>query len=811
MLRVVSCLTTQHDWRLVILAAVVCFLASFAAINLFHRSQVTTGHTRFWWLMTTAIAGGYGIWATHFIAMLAFEPGLPVGYDLLMTLKSLLSAVIITGAGFSIVAMSQSRLAASTGGAVFGLGVAVMHFTGMNALEMPGRIVWSMDLVVASIILGVTLGIGAIVIAAQSRSRQAMLISALLLSLAILALHLTAMGAVEIIPDPTIAYGALSLSSNALAIGIAGAAAAVLTISLVVAHAAQSRQLLIEIADAQNAMQVARLETAIAHMSQGLSMYDENKRIVIANDRYAQIYGLRSELLEPGTSLRTILEARVENGVYDKDYAQEIVEKGLARFHDEVNEVIQLTDGRYISVLCRPTVDGGQVSTHEDITDRRLAEERITYLAHHDVLTDLPNRALLREKLEWAISAMNQGDRALAVLLLDLDRFKVVNDTLGHPVGDRLLQAVTERLRACVNESDTVGRLGGDEFAIVLRTLDPGKDSVALAQNINEAISAPFDLGDHHVHIGTSIGIAIAPQDGDTPDALLKNADLALYRAKSDRAGAYYLFEPELDRRMQDRRALELDLRNALVNDEFIMHYQPLVNLQEDEICGFEALVRWNHPVRGLVPPSDFILLAEETGFIIPLGEWILEQACTDAAGWPDHLKIAVNISPAQFEGRNLTETIMRILAATGLPPHRLELEITESVMLQDEQVASKVLNELHALGIRLALDDFGTGFSSLSSLRKFPFDKIKIDRSFVSDLSLANVDALAVVRSVAQLGVSLGMATTAEGVETQEQMDHVRAEGCTEMQGFYICRPSTAKDISKLIKDKCRRSASAA
>jgi predicted signal transduction protein with EAL and GGDEF domain len=304
---------------------------------------------------------------------------------------------------------------------------------------------------------------------------------------------------------------------------------------------------------------------------------------------------------------------------------------------------------------------------------------------------------------------------------------------------------------------------------------------------------------------GTSIGVAIAPQDGEDPDQLLKNADLALYRAKSEGRGTYRFFEPEMDQRMQARRGLERDLRNALLQGEFVLHYQPLVNLERNEICGFEALLRWHHPERGSFPPSEFIPLAEDTGLIVPLGEWVLKQACSEAATWPDHLKIAVNISPVQFKARNLADVVLRTLAAAGMPPHRLELEITESAMLQDQETAFSQLTRLHDIGVRIALDDFGTGYSSLSNLRKFPFDKIKIDRSFVSDLSAANVDALAVVRSVAQLGVSLGMATTAEGVETEEQLERVRAEGCTEMQGYFICPPSPASEIERLIERECR------
>jgi diguanylate cyclase (GGDEF)-like protein/PAS domain S-box-containing protein len=573
---------------------------------------------------------------------------------------------------------------------------------------------------------------------------------------------------------------------------------------------ADARRQLIARSEEEIAKQAQRLQAALTNMSQGLCMFDREQRVVVANRRYAEMYGLTLEQIEPGTSLRDILEARVAQGVYGTIEGRKVVEEGLATFNREVTEILELADGRFISVLRRPLADGGLISTHEDITERQRAEARIAHLAHHDTLTDLPNRALLRERMEKAVAAMQQGGPRLAMLLLDLDRFKEVNDTLGHPIGDALLKAATERLRGCVRERDTVARLGGDEFAILQRIND-ATETVALAKRVQEVIAAPFDLDGHHVLVGTSIGIAVAPGDGTQADQLMKHADLALYRAKSEGRGTYRFFEPEMDQRMQARRKLEGELRNAIVNGEFTLHYQPLVNVERDEICGFEALVRWVHPERGETAPDEFIPLAEETGLIVPIGDWVLRQACREAATWPEHLKVAVNLSPAQFKHSSLIGVIVAALAETGMKPQRLELEITESVMLQDEDRAFAILTHLHDLGVRIALDDFGTGYSSLSNLRKFPFDKIKIDRSFVSDLSEANVDALAVVRSVARLGVSLGMATTAEGVETKEQLNYVRAEGCTEMQGYYICPPSPAHEIVRLFSKRAGEPATAA
>jgi diguanylate cyclase (GGDEF)-like protein len=430
-------------------------------------------------------------------------------------------------------------------------------------------------------------------------------------------------------------------------------------------------------------------------------------------------------------------------------------------------------------------------------------------MAHHDSLTDLANRSLLRQRLGQALADEHQG--SLAVLYLDLDRFKEINDTLGHGHGDELLKVQAERLRGCVRENDLVARLGGDEFAVVQVGGAQPKDATVLATRLLEEVSKPIEINGQQMAVGTSIGIALAPTDGTHVDQLLRNADLALYRAKGDGRGTYRFFEPEMDRRMQARRKLESDLRTALERSEFELHYQPLVNLDLNEIVGLEALLRWSHPERGKVSPGEFIPLAEETGLIVPIGEWVLRQACREAAAWPDHIRVAVNVSAAQVKNAGLANSVVSALAASGLAPGRLEIEITESVMLQDGEITYAVLRRLHDLGVRIALDDFGTGYSSLSNLRRFPFDKIKIDRSFIADLAGGSEDAIAVVRSVARLGVSLGMTTTAEGVETKDQLDLVRAEGCTEMQGYYVSPPLPAAEIAQMLQAKSRLRVTAA
>jgi diguanylate cyclase (GGDEF)-like protein/PAS domain S-box-containing protein len=439
----------------------------------------------------------------------------------------------------------------------------------------------------------------------------------------------------------------------------------------------------------------------------------------------------------------------------------------------------------------------------EDITERARAEERIAHMAHHDALTDLPNRALLRERLDTGLAFMRRGD-SLAVHYLDLDHFKSINDTLGHGVGDELLKVVAERLRGCVRDSDTVARLGGDEFAIVQIGLADITDAADMAQRILDLFKAPFELNGHHVTTDVSVGIAIAPNDGTDVDQLLKNADLALYGAKADGRGTYRFFESEMDVRMKARHSLEIDLRHALAKGEFELHYQPQINLLSNQVCGCEALLRWHHPERGMISPTEFIPVAEETGLIVALGEWVVRQACTDAATWPADVKVAINISPAQLMNQNLLPMVVNALAASGLKAARLEFEITEAVLLQNNDRTMATLHQLRELGARIALDDFGTGYSSLSYLRRFPFDKIKIDRSFIQDLA-GEGGALAIVQAIMNLAFSLNMTTTAEGVETEEQLEIVRALGCTELQGFLFSSARPAKDVRPLFERQVR------
>ena len=562
---------------------------------------------------------------------------------------------------------------------------------------------------------------------------------------------------------------------------------------------------------AQLETQNLRFDAALNNMSQGLCMFDREHRLVVCNAPYMRMYGMTPELAKPGTPFARIVEARIANGLhagnvpeeYVRDLGKTIVENRQAA------KVQELSDGRVLAVKHQPMVGGGWVATHEDITEYRRIEARIAHMAHHDVLTELPNRLMLRERLERALEGAAEG-RSLAVLCLDLDRFKDINDTLGHQGGDGLLKTVAERLRKCIGEDDVVARTGGDEFAIVQTCGEQPVASTVLAARIIEAIDAPFEVDGHQVVVGASIGIAVSPTDGSDPHQLLKSADLALHRAKSEGRGIHRFFEPGMDAHMQARCKLQLDLRKALANGEFELYYQPLINLAHDQISGMEALLRWRHPERGMVSPAEFIPLAEETGLIVPIGDWTLRQACAAASRWPDHVKVAVNLSPVQFKNRHLVETVFSALAVSGLAPQRLELEITESVLLQSNESTLAILHQLRGLGVQIALDDFGTGYSSLSYLRSFPFDRIKIDRSFVKDIA-EGAGSLNIVRAVTAMAAGFGMATTAEGVETKEQLERVRKEGCTEMQGYFFSPPRPIEDIERLLRAELEAAADAA
>ena len=543
------------------------------------------------------------------------------------------------------------------------------------------------------------------------------------------------------------------------------------------------------------------LDAALQNMPHGLCMYEKDGRIILFNDRYARLMGIPPTDLK-GLSLLDIFKLRKELGNLTSDPNEEFravvsdVQDGRPS-----TRIVEAEPGRWLRVSQQPMQGGGWVSIVEDVSEWHRVQAQLLHMERYDALTDLPNRKVFHEQMEKALSRISRTDGELAVHYLDLDNFKVINDLLGHPIGDELLKSVALRLGACVRDTDCVARLGGDEFGI-LQVGQPeltASDVVSCARRIVESIGAPYAIRGHQIIIGASVGISVAPADSNDPDALLKNSEIALYRAKEEGRGTYRFFETGMDTRAQARRQLELDMRAALMRNEFEVYYQPIYNIETLRIVCFEALVRWNHPLRGMVLPGEFIPLAEETGLIVSLGNWVLRRACQDAARWSRELAVAVNLSPAQFGNRELVPSVMAALAEGGLSAKRLELEITESVFLKDSKATLEILHRLRDLGIRISMDDFGTGYSLLSFLRSFPFDKIKIDASFVRELASRD-DAVAIVRAVAGLARSLGITSTAEGVETAEQLSILRAEGCDEIQGYLFNPPRPASEVESML-----------
>jgi diguanylate cyclase (GGDEF)-like protein/PAS domain S-box-containing protein len=542
-----------------------------------------------------------------------------------------------------------------------------------------------------------------------------------------------------------------------------------------------------------------RLDVAVNNMKQALLLFDRSERLVVCNRRYIEMFGLSPDVVKPGCKFRDLLQHRKDTGSYVgdvDDYCNSIRQRLKKGQRSEM--IVETPGGRWVQVINQPLAEGGWVSTIEDVTEQRLSEQRTEYLAKFDPLTDLPNRASFLQHLDRELGDCTP-ERQLAVLFLDIDEFKTVNDSLGHHVGDQLLRSLAQKLQASLNAGEFIARLGGDEFAIAACGIAGPQDTLSLLQRIYGAIRQAHDCGPHQVVSDSSIGIALAPRDGRDCDQILQNADLAMYEAKSSGRRTYRFFERSMETKAKERRMLEEDLRQAIASEGLEIYYQPIVALVDNQIVGCEALVRWNHPARGFVSPADFIPLAEKSGLINSLGEYVLRKACREAAAWPSRLKLAVNVSPLQLRSDTFSLKVVSALAEAGLSASRLELEITEAVLIDDDEAALRILHELRSIGVRVALDDFGTGYSSLSYLRRFPFDKIKIDRSFIADLTKPEGSS-AIIKAVVAIASERNIATTAEGVETDEQRQKLHQLGCAEMQGFLFSRPKPAADLREFM-----------
>src|SRR5665811_195571 len=778
MFKVLSCLRDQHDYRLVLLAALICMVASFTAFHIYASARQSEASKRLGWAFLTGVAAGAGIWATHFVAMLAFNTGLPTAYDPALTLASLLIAISVTAAGFFVAGQGRSPWLPAIGGVVIGLGIATMHYTGMLAYLTTGTVSWDGDLVLASIALGVLFAVAAVV-SFHTRSRGRVLTASVLLTVAICSLHFTGMGAAIITPDPTIIVYPSFMDHTTMALAVAGVTLLVMLSGLAA--------VLIEQQTARES--VVRLHELSDAAAEGI--------IVARNGEITNVNQWVSKLT--GWTGNEMLGKKV--------FGDLLVASQHARYApgDLTIETLMITaagEAIPVEVICKPYRSGlgaNEVYAVRNLQERQRSEETIRHLAHHDSLTGLPNRAYIRQQLDSVLMDAQAGGQTFAVLCLDLNRFKEVNDLYGHSAGDQVLCSAADRMREALSPNEFIGRVGGDEFLVVQSEGSHPDSAAALATRLIEAFDANFEIDGSLTDVSVSIGIALYPDNGTTAEQILANGDMALYRAKNTGHGGACFFEPDMDLAIRRRRRLAQELRVAIAEDQLELFYQAQVRIPSAKLIGFEALLRWHHPEQGLLSPSEFIPIAEETGLIMPIGEWVLTQACRQAAGWPRPYKIAVNLSAKQFQDRCLAEVVHRILLETGLSPSRLELEITETALFDNLQRALDTLRRLRALGVSIAMDDFGTGHSSLSSLQAFPFDKIKIDRQFVEQLG-RNKKAVMIVRSVLGLGKSLEIPVLAEGVETAQQLEFLSAEDCGEVQGYYFGRPASAAHIRKTL-----------
>ena len=779
MLTVVGCLVQSHDLRLVALAAATCALAALTTVCIVSHARRAEGWAQGGWLAVAAAAGGSGIWATHFIAMLAFAPGVPSGYDVALTGLSLVIAVALAGSGLSLAVLGGGRVESWAGGAVLGLGIAAMHYTGMAAYDVAGQKAWDPTTVGVSLALGGILGGAALAAQVGARGLARQLPAALLLLLAISSHHFTAMGAVTVTPDPTLAVSASAVPNAWLAVAVALASFAILLLA--------GAALALDIRDRRHSkLEAERLHSLANAAVEGLVVCTGDT-VVSANRSFAKLVGLPQGALV-GTALSAYLPG---------DAARLALAGQPER---PVEAQLRQADGTLVpvEVIVQPVEHAGRphyAAAVRDLRARRQAESQIQFLAHHDALTGLANRASFGKRLDQEMRAADARGRKLAVLCLDLDRFKEINDLFGHAAGDAMLETVARIVSAELDETQMRARLGGDEFA-VLMPCEHAAAAGRLAERVLEALrSGRFEGGGPQ--IATSIGIALYPDDADERAALLNYADTALYRAKSEGRGTYRFFEARMGVEVRERRLLEHDLRHAVARGEMHLVYQPQTDIGTGEVIGFEALLRWKHPERGYVSPAVFIPIAEESDAILQIGEWVLREACREAATWSQPLSIAVNVSAVQIHSPHLVGLVHEVLLRTGLAPHRLEVEVTETALISDPNRALLTLRQLKSLGLRIAMDDFGTGYSSLSNLRSFPFDKIKIDGSFVRSVD-SNEQTAAIVRSVLGLGRGLGLPVLAEGVETEAELGFLAAEQCHAAQGYLMGRPSPIAQFAK-------------
>ncbi|MBI0535337.1 EAL domain-containing protein [Roseomonas sp. KE2513] len=766
MIQILACLTGQHDHGIVLGAALLCVVAALACT----LSVRGAGRLR---PVLSALLIAIGAWSTHFVALLAYDPGIPMGYDLSLTLLSAALALVGALAGFAVWFAGQARpLHRAAGGALLGAGLAGMHDLGMLAVRVPGHLVVAPGHLLASLAVATLLGAAALHVLRLNAVLPRALAAAALLTATVLSLHFTAMGGVTAWPDPAVPVPRSALPRDGLLILIVTLTAVTISAILIVL-AVEAR-----IGLAAQAAEAGRLRGLADAAFDALALLDAEGRVVDASSQLAALTGTAREALI-GRPFATLLE-------------EGATETGPARLVGGLpvelrRRTIETASGARIVVALR------------DLRERLDSQSRLERLAHHDTLTGLANRALLRRRIEEEIARTARGAARFAVLCLDLDRFKPVNDLYGHAAGDQLLQQVAGRLTASLRGSDLCARIGGDEFVVLQTMTDAAEPAQALTQRLVSALAEPFHLTIAEVTVSASIGIALFPDDATTPEELLRVADLALYRVKENGRSGFAFFHVAMDQEIRHRHALERDLRQAVANGEMSLAWQPQAAADTGEVTGFEALLRWHNPARGSVSPATFIPLAEASGAILPIGAWVLQTALREAASWTRPLRVAVNVSALQIQQGDFPDLLRTLLEETRLDPRRLELEVTESLLIADTDRALATLRELKSIGVQLSLDDFGTGYSSLSMLRNFPFDRVKMDRSFVSALTDDN-SAAAVVQGILGLSRGIGLPVVAEGVETEAQMSVLQAARCDEVQGYLVGKPRSIGDYQALV-----------
>ena len=783
MFAVAGCIIQEHDLWLVAIAAVICAAGSWATLQLFARARLSIQFEREAWLILTSVVAGAGIWCTHFIAMLGYKADLPVSFDPVLTIISFLLAIVGVAAGFRVAAVGSGPLLSVTGGLIVGLAIALMHYTGMQAYRVQGIISWDRTYVTASIVMSMALGGAALYVACNLDGVAKRFLAAGLLTTGIIILHFTGMTAFHVEPmliDPVINGDSAAL--RAMAFAVAGVAAVILGAGFASTYIDTKAR-----ADASDALK---------NMSNGLLMVAPDCTIRLFNHRVAELLKLGPGGIAIGMPVDEFLANVGEKAGWNAERLGSVVNNHHLWFsaRETVRVDHHFDDGRVINVCCQPVSDGSAIITYDDVTEARSSQAEVAHMAFHDALTGLPNRRSFRNDLEVLAT-----ERNWVMLLLDLDRFKQVNDTFGHSIGDRLLVMVAQRLLDQCGRSEKVFRLGGDELGI-LSSRD-NDDALALADKIVSALSKPFDIEGDMISIGCSVGIA--GSDGENDTALVQQmADFALYKAKEDGRGCVKLYEKGMLEEAARKRSFEREIELALSEQQFELHFQPLYILPERELSGFEALIRWRHPELGLVSPADFIPVAEQTGAILAIGEWVFDEACRQLAKWPDDIYMSVNVSPVQLRSASILNQICGAIERHNILPRRIEVELTETAMVENSEQIASVLSGLRAFGVRIAMDDFGTGYSSLAHLKAFELDRIKIDRSFI-DVSREDVSAAAVVRAVTGLARDLSIATTGEGVENEDQLDSLIAVGCETAQGYLFSRPLSAEKASELLKGK--------